>query len=572
MFDVNKYSFCFIALSVSNLKSEELAMNKKYENPNLEAKELIQPMVFFGKDGMPLIDPWVQYDRPLDLTKPLPPIKPLGAEYFTNWNELEARTGKILFFDDFNKHLKMLLEEQSPNYPTIEIHNNLLREKGRVPVTETAKAINEIEVDEKAYSVMQEFLSKVKIRVINDEFYFYNGKSYTAKTDSEISNMIFAKCTDRFKSKSSGFVTDVRNFLKMEPSIQVDTKDIPKNLVAFQNGILDIESRKFHNHSAEFLTLFEIKANYYSLTYIATPIFDNYLLSITGGHPELIERILQAIGYIFTPDSNAKCFFLVQGVPDSGKSVFCNLLQKFFNDNAVKPLEAHLIGDKFTASELVGKALCTFPDMSGAPLDDATVSRIKMFTGNDLISVPVRYKSNIQFVCSAKIVSATNHPLLTKSPDTAFQNRIVTIPFAYSVQNKVDGLEQLLFAERDGIVAKAMAAYFRLVENKYKFAGNFQPNEIITDYFPDSVDFKVKIYSFVRKNFRYDEKGIVFIDDAFKLFRDSVSGISLNDFSHYFNEYATELYDGKKSRKRKGNTANALSCVRGISFVEEGQV
>ena len=538
-------------------------------NPNLEANELEQAMIFFNNKGVPLIDPFVQYDRPLDYTKPLPPIKPLGVEHFTNWNELEARTGQIPFFNDFKLHLKMMIDEQSPTNQKTGKFNNLLNEKSSALVTDAADSPREVEASEKAYTVMREFLTKVKIKVIKDDFYVYTGKSYTAKTDSEISNMIFAKCTDRFKNKSSGFVTDVRNFLKMEPSIQVDTKDIPKHLMAFQNGILDIKNRKFYNHSSEFLTLFEIKANYNLLTNISTPIFDDYLHSVTGGNPELVERILQAVGYIFTPDSNAKCFFLVQGVPDSGKSVFCNLLQKFFNENAFKPLEAHLIGDKFTASELVGKAFCTFPDMSGAPLDDATVSRIKMFTGNDLISVPVRYKNNIQFVCTAKIVSATNHPLLTKNPDTAFQKRIITIPFAYSVKNKVDGLEQLLFTERDGIVAKAMAAYFRLVDNKYKFAGDFQPNEIITDYSPDSVNYKSKIYSFVRKNFCSDEDGLVFIKDAFDLFRESVNGISLNDFSHYFSEYVEELYGGKKSRKRKKSSENALSCVLGVSFVGE---
>ncbi len=541
-------------------------------NPNLEANELQEALIFFDDNGMPLKDPLVFYDRPLDWSKPLPEIKrKIGLEYDINWNQLEEKTGKILFFNDFDKHMLMLLNNETNDNQNKEISSELPKIIRRAPATEVAKAMQENETKEKAYAVMREFLTKVNIKVIKDDFYVYSGKSYISKTDSEISNLIFATCTERFKRKSSGFVTDVRNFLKMEPEIQIDTKDIPRYLLAFENGILDIKTREFHKHSPEFLTLFEIKANYYNDTSISTPVFDDYILSITGGNPELIERILQAIGYILTPDSNGKCFFLIQGVPDSGKSVFCNLLQKFFNENAFKPIEAHLIGDKFTASELVGKAFCTFPDMSGAPLDDATVSRIKMFTGNDFISVPVRYKSNIQFVCTAKIVSATNHPLLTKNPDTAFQNRIVTIPFAYSVQNKVDGLEQLLFAERDGIVAKAMAAYFRLVDNKYKFAGNFLPNEVITDYFPDSIDFKVKIYSFVRKNFRHDEEGIVFIEDAFDSFAESVSGISLNDFSHYFNEYAEELYDGKKSRKRKNGSVNALSCVLGISFIEEGQ-
>jgi len=531
-------------------------------NPNLEANELIEPMIFFNDNGSPLYSPFVYYDRPLDHTRPLPEIKPLGPEYFTNWKLLEEQTGKILFFDDFGQHLKTLIDKSRPeSSKKKEEVINTLPQKDSPPTEST-------EGNEKAYFVMREFLTKVKVKRINESFFVYSGKAYIEKTDSEIINLIFEKCTDRFKNKSSAFVLDVRNFLKMEPEVYVNPKDLPKHLIAFENGILNIRDRTFHKHSPEFLTLFEIKANYYSCD-IDTPLFDKYLQTVSGGDLVLIERILQAIGYIFTPDSNGKCFFLIQGVPDSGKSLFCNLLQKFFNENAFKPLEAHLIGDKFTAAELVGKAFCTFPDMSGAPLDNATVSRIKMFTGNDLISVPERYKKNVQFVCTAKIVSATNHPLLTQKADTAFQKRIVTIPFAYTVENKVEGLEEMLYAERDGIVAKAMAAYFRLVENKYHFAGNFQPNEIISDYCSESMDYKAKLFTFVSKRFHFDEEGIVFIDDAHRLFEETVCNISKNEFSQYFCEYANTLFNGQKSRKRKCNSENALSCVTGISFIME---
>ena len=360
------------------------------------------------------------------------------------------------------------------------------------------------------------------------------------------------------------------NFIQREPLVVI-TEDIPKNYVAFQNGVLDIKKRLFFKHSPEFLTLYEITANYFPTLNIPTPVFDNYLFSITGGDKELTERILQLIGYCLTSDNSAKCFFLLQGVPNSGKSVFSNMLQKLFSFNAVTQLEAQLFGEKFTASELIGKALCSFPDIPSAPLDDAAISRIKLYTGNDPITAPVKFKENEKFICTAKFIFATNHPFLTKKKDEGFDNRIVTIPFKNSVskENQVYDLEKRLLKERDGIVTKSIAAYFRLVDNNYKFAGDFKPNEVIANLEAKDVDYTIQIYEFTKNKFVANENGAVFVEDAFNLFCEIFNGISKNEFSHYFQQYANEIYEAKKDRKRKAGFGNPLSCLTGISFKEE---
>ncbi len=538
---------------------------KKANNPNSDARELKEAMLFEREDGTPLIEPMIFYDRPLNPNYPLPKIKPLGAEYFINLKKLEEQSGKILFADDISNHLQRLLPKAT------EKHKTPCKNIQNLESSLNSKPQKEIDTSEKPYFIMKEFLSKVNIKVIDNEFYYYNGITYVAKTDLEISSLIFEKCLKRFVNKSSSLINDVRHFLKIEPKIQVNADDVPRHYIAFQNGILDIRNRRFYKHSPAYLTLFEVKANYCPSANISTPIFDNYLMSITGGDAELIERILQVIGYILTPDTNGKCFFLVQGVPDSGKSVFCNLLKKFFNKSACKPLEAHLLGEKFTASELLGKAFCTFPDMSGAPLDDATVSRIKMFTGNDVISVPVRYKANAELTCTAKIISATNHPFLTKNGDEAFFNRIITIPFAFPVDTnrKTKELDALLFTEKDGIATKSIAAYFRLVDAKYAFAGNFKPNQVISDSISVNENCEIQIFKYVKNNFYENPNGIVFIDDALYHYRQKYGVISKNEFSHFFQQYAFDILSGTKSRKRKIGTTNPISCIMGISFKEE---
>ncbi len=550
--------------------------DKNY-NPNLEAKELREVFTEFDDSGKPLIDPFVYYDRPLDLNKPLPEIKQkIGVEYDVDWRQLEEKTGKIQCFDDFGKHMLMLLNNETNDNQNRKTSSELPKVNGKASATEVAKAMKELEASDKAYAVMRDFIKKVKVIVIEENFYIFDGISYSTKTNAEIARLIVKNCRNKIIGKSSAFVDDVRRFLLKEPDIFIEENAIPKNLIAFQNGILDIKSKQLYRHSSDFLTLYEVLANYFPERSISTPVFDKYLYSITQGNAELAERILQAIGYILTSDSNGKCFFLLQGVPNSGKTVFTNFLQRLFNKNAVTQLEAHLLGDKFTASELIGKAFCIFPDMAGSPMDEAAVSRIKTLTGNDPLFVPRKHTSNAEIICSAKIICTTNHPFLIKSKrgDEALNNRIITIPFAFSVPNeqKINDLEELLLKERDGIVTKSMQAYFRLVNNRYHFAGDFKPNEIIASDITIDIDCEVQIYKYVKNNFRAEQNGIVFVDDAYVEFSKSFGGICKNEFSQFFCQYATELHNGKKSRKRKNSSDNALSCVRGISFVEEGQI
>ncbi len=545
------------------------------ENQNIDPKQLIAPLIYLGDDGTPLTEPVIFYDRPLDFSKQLPEIEPLGPEQYMNWLQIDTSVGhKVMPLDFLNG--KDLPKAEEPVELSIL---NTVPTKAQIPempkkmIDSKINIPADMAVEEDKYSVydiMHMFLAKKPVIVLNNNLYAYNGKTYEIKMPIEVARDVLKECRDLIKSNGPSFVDNVVNYIKREPLVCMEESDISNNYIAFENGLLDIENRVFLPHSSKCITLYEVKAKYFANCNIPTPIFDNYLWTITGGDMLLAERILQAIGYILTPDPNGKCFFLLQGVPDSGKSVFSNFLKELFNDGATEPLEAQLLGDKFTASELIGKVFCTFPDMSAKALDEATVSRIKMFTGGDAISVPVKYSSNIRFVCSAKFIFATNHPFLTKSEDEAFFNRVVTIPFKYAVEKsqKIYNLKEKLLSERDGIVSKAIAAYFRLVDNGYIFAGNYQPNEVVTSSFAGDMDYRVHVYSYVKNIFIKDSEGCVFLEDAFMEFSELSTGISINEFSHLFNQYSSEIFKATKGRKRKTPSSNPQSCVEGISFKE----
>ena len=60
------------------------------------------------------------------------------------------------------------------------------------------------------------------------------------------------------------------------------------------------------------------------------PHFDQFLKDISGGDEEVIELILQIIGYIMMQNSSLKKFFLFATEPDTGKSVLGDFIASLF--------------------------------------------------------------------------------------------------------------------------------------------------------------------------------------------------------------------------------------------------
>lgn len=548
-------------------------MNTRKDNPNLDAKELLEPFLFLDEDGKALKEPMVFYKEKLDLDLPLPEISPLGGEYYINWAEVEKDLDRKVFPLDFlNKKGSILKTEKNEVLPpqlnsaTGTERNSINREDVLFKQTRAGRGNSY-----SPYELMEYFCERCKVVTINNTFYAYEGFSYLAKTHIEIARLIMKYCRECFVGKSSSLLDGVVNFLMREPLICVKQQDIPQNYVSLKNGILDTNTRLFLKHSSSFLTLYYIDANYLPFSNLETPIFDNFINSITGGDLTLAERILQFIGYVLTPDSNAKCLFLLQGVGDSGKSVFANFLQKLFNYDSVVQLESSFFGEKFTTAELIGKALCYMPDIPPTPLDNSSVSRLKLITGNDRLKVHKKNEGNSDLITSAKFIIATNHALLTKTKDEPFFNRVITIPFRFAIprEKRIVNLDELLLQEKDAIVTKAISAYFRLVDNGYKFAGDYQPNEVIFASETKDLDYTLQIYEFTRNRFISDGNGIVFVEDAFNLFCETFDGVSKNDFSHHFKQFTNDVFGAKKDRKRKAGFGNPLSCIIGISFKEE---
>ena len=347
----------------------------------------------------------------------------------------------------------------------------------------------------------------------------------------------------------------------MNPDIVGDIHDtIHPDYLGFKNGILDLRSFKFMAPTPDiFIT--NIVDDYYDPSTPANcPNFDNFLFNCYDGNQALINRVWEAIGYILTDDINAKCFFLLLGPGDSGKSLLIKLICSFFREDAVCPLMINQFGERFGLSLANGKKLITCADLPKTPLTDSAVAMIKCLTGGDSISYEQKYKDMARFINTAKLIFASNFPITLVSQDQAFINRIVEIPFLHSVpkDKQVKGLYEILSKEKHAIIHRALNAYRHLRSRNYVFSGDEYLNPIKEQSVVPTVTAESVIQQFFEDCCSYDDSSFVTTEalhTAYTNFcaKNSYAVLAKEKFSKMFKQLFGERFPSVKRQTADGS-------------------
>lgn len=383
-----------------------------------------------------------------------------------------------------SNNLPVTIEQQSSSGE--EIVKNLIQF-----ISENKEADDEAPVIKKAvndrlssYNLMEKVIHLIHMKIVGEVLYYYNRTQghFMQLTDVEARRLIMSLCREDVKQCGTPFIVKyVHEFITMNPDLVGDIHDtIHPDYLGFRNGILDLRTFNFMAPTPDIFITNIVDDNYDPATPANCPNFDNFLSGCYDGNQELINRVWEAIGYILTDDINAKCFFLLLGPGDSGKSLLIKLICSFFREDAICPLMINQFGERFGLSLANGKKLITCADLPKTPLTDSAVAMIKCLTGGDSISYEQKYKDMARFINTAKLIFASNFPITLVSQDQAFINRIVEIPFLHSVpkDKQVKSLYDILCKEKHAIIHRALNAYRHLRSRNYVFSGEEYLNHI----------------------------------------------------------------------------------------------
>lgn len=246
-----------------------------------------------------------------------------------------------------------------------------------------------------------------------------------------------------------------------------------EHLINFENGLLEVTPTEMilYPHSQEVYSTIQIPCAWEGKE-IQTPVFDQYLDTLSNGRQDVKQLLLEYIGMCISNIKGwrtKKSLFLV-GPGDSGKSILKTLVERILGHDNCQAIDLQEIEARFGTGMLYGIRLAGSSDMSYL-----TVSELKTFkklTGGDAIFAEFKGQQGFQFTYEGLLWFCMNRlPKFGGDDGQWVYDRIMVVRCDNVIpkeqQDKL--LLDKLYEERAGIIYKAVQALQSVIRNGYRF-------------------------------------------------------------------------------------------------------
>ena len=290
---------------------------------------------------------------------------------------------------------------------------------------------------------------------------------------------------DRMKGYIKKFITDYdESFLQMkhvdEVYKQINTDlnilnstllNQDENIINFQNGILNLDTMELQPHSPDILSTIQIPCNWNGAD-APTPVFDSFMDSFTEGREDVRKLLLQFMGVCISNIKGwrlKKALFLI-GEGDTGKSQLKGLTERLLGAGNHIGIDLDRIEARFGTSAIYGKRLAGSSDMKFLTIKELEV--FKQCTGGDALFAEFKGLSAFHFIYDGLLWFCANRaPKFGGDQGDWVYDRmmIVNCHNVIPVEKRDRKLLDKLYAEREGIVYKAVMALKEVIANGYRF-------------------------------------------------------------------------------------------------------
>lgn len=199
------------------------------------------------------------------------------------------------------------------------------------------------------------------------------------------------------------------------------------NLIAFNNGVLNIADDTFNEFSPEYIITNKIPHNYNPDA--KSELLDKVMWKLACGDNSVYKLLYQSIGYCFYRRNELRKSFFLLGEKRNGKSTFLDMVSTLLGEDNTANLDLCEIGDRFRTAELAGKLANI-----GDDINDEWVSNTATFkkvVSGDVITTERKGKDPFKLRSFAKFFFSANAlPRLGRGKDSsAVLDRLVIIPF-----------------------------------------------------------------------------------------------------------------------------------------------
>jgi P4 family phage/plasmid primase-like protien len=312
-----------------------------------------------------------------------------------------------------------------------------------------------------------------------------SGKDKENLLELQIKTLSFSKTLHTTKFKKDVITECSILFYDRDFFQKLDEK---RNLIGFENGILDLDTLTFRDGYPEDYITFTTKINYFPYNANDEKIkqVEQFFADIIPDQ-HTMSYVLKFLGTCLQGHVPDEKFYIWTGSGGNGKSLTIKLLLDSLGDyGTIIPVS--LLTRKRAASnvaspelaKLKGKRFCVFQEPEND--DVIQVGLMKELTGNDKIQARALYGAPVEFYPQFKTLLACNKLPEIPSTDGGTWRRIRVVPFEMNfVDNPVEPNER----KKDPDLRRNMETWHQafmsiLVEynRKFKDEGNSEPKKV----------------------------------------------------------------------------------------------
>lgn len=253
---------------------------------------------------------------------------------------------------------------------------------------------------------------------INNQLHIYQDGIYV-EGQSEIEAAMIEHIPDLNRSKRS----EITSYLDI--LIRKNVKMAPANLIAFKNGIYDIETDKLIDFSPEYVITNKINYDYNPDAFCE--LVDDTFDKLSCNDKSVRALLEEAVGYCFYRRNELRKSFILTGDKRNGKSTYLAMLKELLGDDNTVALDLGELGERFSSASLLGK-LANIGDDIG---DDfiANPAMFKKIVSGDWIKGENKGQKEFFFKPYCKLLFSANSIPRIKDKSGAVLDRLVIIPF-----------------------------------------------------------------------------------------------------------------------------------------------
>ena len=229
------------------------------------------------------------------------------------------------------------------------------------------------------------------------------------------------------------------------------------NLIAFNNGVLNIADDTFTDFSPEYVITNKIPHNYNPDA--QSDLLDKVMDKLACNDESILKLLYQSIGYCCYRRNELRKSFILIGDKRNGKSTFLDMVDNMLGEENVANLDLCEIGHEFKTAELYGKLANIGDDINDEYVSNTAI--FKKVVSGSVITVAKKGKDPFKLSSYAKFFFSANAlPRLGRGKDSAaVLDRLVIIPFdAKFTKEDPDYDPFIKYKLRDEAVIEALIA------------------------------------------------------------------------------------------------------------------